>query len=159
MDKSLFKRQLIRKLIVSGAFALLTIGGCIGINIANDYIKPFEGFITTALTTVDSDNETNSLGNRLAVEIEQEGIVLAKNDNDILPLDKNNKYVNVFGHSVIDWLISNSGSGSSGPGRSQSSVGLLEALDLYGVEYNTALIDYYKSWASPRSLPFSISSG
>ncbi|NLB48454.1 MAG: hypothetical protein GX813_01210, partial [Erysipelotrichia bacterium] len=41
----------------------------------------------------------------------------------------------------------------------QSSVGLLEALDLYGVEYNTALIDYYKSWASPRSLPFSISSG
>ncbi|NLZ15517.1 MAG: hypothetical protein GXY27_02370 [Erysipelotrichaceae bacterium] len=159
MENSVFKRHLMRKLIVSGAFALLTIGGCIGINAVNEYIKPFEGFITTALTKVESDNETNSLGNRLAVEIEQEGIVLAKNDNDVLPLSKNNKKVNVFGHSVIDWLISNSGSGSSGPGSSQKSVGLLEALDLYGVEYNTALIDYYKSWAAPRSLPFSISSG
>lgn len=32
MENSVFKRHLMRKLIVSGAFALLTIGGCIGIN-------------------------------------------------------------------------------------------------------------------------------
>ena len=29
----------------------------------------------------------------------------------------------------------------------------------YGVEYNKDVIDYYKKWVAPRSLPFSIQSG
>ena len=150
---------LIRKLVVAGAAAALTTGAIVGSNVANDAIRPYEGFITAALCSVDSGGEKNNMGETLAVEIEQEGIVLAKNDNNILPLNKENKKIDVYGHSVVDWLISNSGSGSAGPGSSQKTVGLLEALESYGVEYNNSVIDYYKQWVAPRSLPFSIQSG
>ena len=159
MENSAFKGHLLRKLIVSGVFALLTIGSVIGVNIANAQIKPYEGFITAALCSVNSGGEKNNMGDKLAVEIEQEGIVLAKNDDNVLPLSKDNKKIDVFGHSVVDWLISNSGSGSAGPGSAQKSVGLLEAFDAYGVEYNQDVINYYKKWVEPRSLPFSIQSG
>ena len=156
---TIFKAHLIRKLIVAGAFGALTIGAVVGVNVANEAIKPYEGFITDALVAVDTKGEKNNFGDKLAVEIEQEGIVLAKNNDNILPLDKENKKIDVYGHAVIDWLISNSGSGSSGPGSSQKTVGLLEAFDSYGVEYNANVIDYYKKWVAPRSLPYSIQSG
>ena len=72
MENSVFKRHLITKLIISGAFAALTIGAIVGVNVANSAIKPYEGFITTALCSVDSGNEKNNMGDKLAVEIEQE---------------------------------------------------------------------------------------
>ena len=150
---------LIRKLVAAGVFATLTTGAVVGSNVANNAIKPYEGFITAALCSVDSGGETNNMGDNLAVEIEQEGIVLAQNNDNILPLNKDNRKIDVYGHSVIDWLVSNSGSGSSGPGSSQKTIGLLEAFESYGVEYNSTIIDYYKQWVAPRSLPYSISSG
>ena len=150
---------LIRKLVVAGVATVLTTGAVVGSNVANNAIRPYEGFITSALCSVDSGGEKNNMGEKLAVEIEQEGIVLAKNNDNILPLSKDNNKVDVYGHSVVDWLISNSGSGSAGPGESQKTTGLLEALESYGVEYNKDVIDYYKKWVAPRSLPFSINSG
>ena len=159
MVGTIFKAALIRKLVVAGAFAALTVGAVVGVNVANEAIKPYEGFITAALVSVDSSGEKNNMGDKLAVEIEQEGIVLAKNEGNILPLDKENKKIDVYGHSVVDWLISNSGSGSAGPGSSQKTVDLLAAFDSYGVEYNNDVINYYKKWLAPRSLPGSIQSG
>ena len=90
---TIFKAHLIRKLIVAGAFGALTIGAVVGVNVANEAIKPYEGFITDALVAVDTKGEKNNLGDKLAVEIEQEGIVLAKNNDNILPLDKENKKI------------------------------------------------------------------
>ena len=159
MIGTIFKAHLIRKLIIAGAFTVLTVGAVVGVNVANEAIKPYEGFITDALVSVDTKGEKNNMGDKLAVEIEQEGIVLAQNNDNVLPLAKDNMKVDVYGHSVVDWLISNSGSGSSGPGSAQSIVGLLEAFDAYGVEYNEDIINYYKSWLAPRSLPYSISCG
>ena len=159
MENSVFKQHLIRKAITSGAFALLTVGAIIGISIANVETHKNEGFITAALCSTNNDAENVALGEKLAVQIEEEGIVLAKNDDNALPFPRETTRVNVFGHSVVDWLISNSGSGSSGPGADQTTIGLLEALESYGIEYNTDVINYYKSWCAPRSLPFSISSG
>ena len=156
MISAFLKAGLIRKLIIAGAFTALTAGAVVGVNVANTAIKPYEGFITDALCSVETGGEKNNMGDKLAVEIEQEGIVLAKNDNNVLPLNKENKKINVFGHSAIDWVISNSGSGSSGPGSSQKIVGLLEALKLYGVEYNEDVIKYYNDWVKARSMPYSI---
>ena len=149
----------VRKLVVAGVFAVFTTGAVVGSNVANEQIKPYEGFITATLCSVDSGGEKNNMGDKLAVEIEQEGIVLAQNNDNILPLAKDNKKIDVFGHSVVDWLISNSGSGSSGPGSSQKSIGLLDAFQEYGVEYNEDVINYYTKWVAPRSLPYSIQSG
>ena len=150
MENNVFKRHLITKLAVAGAFALLTVAAIISITIVNaKVITPNEGFITAALCKVETGkNAKNNMGDRLAIEIEQEGAVLAKNDDGVLPLSKDQKSVNVFGFNAYDWYISNSGSGSAGAGSSQKEWGLLEALDDYGVEYNQELISYYKNWSS-----------
>lgn len=163
MENSIFKQRLIKKAVLSAAFAVLSVGAIIGVAIANSIIKPNEGFITAALCSVEAADASTADGDKLAEQIEEEGIVLALNkdvdDAPCLPLSKENKKVAVFGHSVVDWLISNSGSGSAGPGSAQKTIGLLEALDENGIEYNKDVIDFYKKWAAPRDLPFSISCG
>ena len=137
--------------ILSGSFALLTIGAIVAISIVNaKVITPNEGFINAALCKVETGNAKNNMGERLAVEIEQEGIVLAKNDDNCLPLEKSVNKVNVFGYDVVQWVISNSGSGSASAGTGQKTWGLLEALDDRGIEYNKDIISYYNSWATPR---------
>ena len=157
MEKDLFKRHLLRKLIVSGVFAVLTIGAVIAITLVNaNAITPNEGFISEYIQKKFSNGETvikakNKLGDRLAIEIEQEGIVLAKNDNNCLPLSKDVKHVNVFGYDVSEWIISNSGSGSADGSSGRPVWGILDALDDRGITYNKDVIDYYKSWNTPRN--------
>ena len=151
MEKKVFKAHLIRKLIVAGVFAVLTVAAVIAITVVNaKVITPNEGFITAALCKVETGNAKNSMGDRLAVEIEQEGIILAKNDDNCLPLSKDVKRINVFSYDVTQWVISNSGSGTAGPGSGQKVWGLLEALDDKGIEYNKEIISYYEKWANPR---------
>ena len=152
MENNVFKRHLIRKLIVAGAFAVLTIAAIISITIVNaKAITPNEGFITAALVKIETGNAKNSMGDRLAVEIEQEGIVLAKNDDNCLPLDKEVKQINVFGFDTIQWVISNSGSGSASAGTGQKTWGLLEALEEKGITWDEDVISYYNNkWEKPR---------
>ena len=148
MESKVFKRRLITKFVAAGVFALFTIAAVVSITIVNArVIAPNEGFITTALVKIETGNVKNSMGDRLAIEIEQEGAVLAKNENNVLPLGKDEKRVNVFGFNAVDWYISNSGSGSAGAGSSQKEWGILDALDDYGIEYNKDLITYYKKWS------------
>ena len=159
MENNVFKRHLIRKLIIAGAFAVLTVAAIISITIVNaKVITPNEGFITAALVKIETGNAKNNMGDRLAIEIEQEGAVLAKNDDNVLPLGKGQKVVNVFGFNAYDWYISNSGSGSAGAGSAQKEWGILDALEDYGVEYNKDLITYYKNWSSKLDKSASYSS-
>ena len=158
MESKTFKHHLIRKLVVGGVFFALTIGAIVAINIVNEkVIAPNEGFITAALCKVDTGGAKNSMGDRLAVEIEQEGIVLAKNatnegeEKPVLPLDKSVKHVNVFGFDTIQWIISDSGSGMAGPGSSQKSWDLLNSLEAKGITYNQEIINYYKGWNKTRA--------
>ena len=159
MENNVFKAHLIRKLIVSGIFAVLTVAAIVAVVTVNaKVITPNEGFITAALCKVETGGAKNNMGDRLAVEIEQEGIVLAKNDDNCLPLDKSVKTINVFGYDAVQWVISNSGSGSAGAGSSQKTWGLLEALEDKGIDYNKDVINFYytndgnnnNDWATPR---------
>ena len=107
MDNSTFKQKLIRKGIIAGVYTLVVVGVCVAIPLVNKkVIEPYSGFITAELCSVEVDEESSAkasrAGAKLAVEIEQEGIVLAKNDNETLPFSKDLKKVNVFGHSVVD---------------------------------------------------------
>ena len=86
MENNVFKRHLIRKLVVAGVFAVLTVAALISVTIVNaKVITPNEGFITAALVKIDTGNAKNNMGDRLAVEIVQEGYVLAKNYDNCLP--------------------------------------------------------------------------
>ena len=159
MENSVFRRRLISRLIVAGVFAALTIGVAIAVPIVNnDVIAPNEGFISNALCQLDTRGAKNNMGERLAVEIEREGIVLAKNatnegeEKPVLPLDESVTKVNVFGYDSVQWIISNSGSGSASAGSSQKSWGILDALEEKGITYDQGVINYYKRWTNNNKL-------
>ncbi|NLL63059.1 MAG: beta-glucosidase [Ruminococcaceae bacterium] len=78
----------------------------------------------------------------VATQIEEEGIVLLKNDDDVLPLK--NKKVNVFG-AVSGALFL--GGGGSGSVVTKDPIDFYEALDNAGIEYNKELFRRYKAWA------------
>lgn len=83
--------------------------------------------------------ETTTKSVELAKEIEAEGIVLLKNENNTLPLK--NKKVNVFG--AASCAISMAGAAGSGAVRSSDAVGFYDALENAGIEYNEELYDIY----------------
>ena len=155
MENSVFKAHLIRKLIVAGAFTALAVGSGVAVSLTNkNVITPNEGFITAELCTVETSGEKNNMGDKLAVEIEQEGIVLAKNDNNCLPLSKDVNYINVFGYDAVEWVVSNSGSGSADgnkPSSDYTAYGIIDAFNERGIGYNEEVINYYKKWATPRN--------
>ena len=158
MDNKTFKLRLITKLSLGGVFTALTIAACISISLVNkNVIAPNEGFITNALCKVETGIK-NNMGEKLAVEIEREGIVLAKNATNageskpVLPLDSSVTKVNVFGYDCVQWIISNSGSGSASAGTGQKSWGILEALEDRGITYNQDVINYYNSWKNSYKL-------
>ena len=152
MENKVFRGHLIRKIAMSGAFAVLTIGAIVAISIVNaKVIAPNEGFINARLVNVETGNAKNNMGDRLAIEIEQEGIVLAKNDDKCLPLQKSVNHINVFGYHVVEWIHGGSGSGTVYPGSSQKFWGLLDALDDRGISYNKDVINYYNNWATPTA--------
>lgn len=101
---------------------------------------------------------TRQEGEKLADQIEGEGIVMTKNDN-VLPLSKtaHNK-VNVFGWSATQWIVGGSGSGRVVNEKNgyTADTGLIEALSAYDIQVNTSLIEMYKKFQGTR--PF-ISNG
>ena len=83
---------------------------------------------------------------KTAVEIESEGIVLLKNEGNMLPLD--GKKLNVFGAGSVCPFI---GSSSSGGVVSEDPVTFYDALDEAGIEYNKDLRKLYEKYCGSRS--------
>ena len=75
-------------------------------------------------------------------KIEEEGIVLLKNDGNALPLTQQTPRVSVFGKNSADIVLGGSGSGG---GNTQGSVSLYQGLENAGFELNPALVDFYES--------------
>ena len=90
--------------------------------------------------------ETAEEANSLISEICEEGVVLLENDDDVLPLTSNK--VNLFGWSCTVPIYGGTGSGALND--KYHIVDLLEGLDNSGIEYNTELTDFYKSYATAR---------
>lgn len=86
--------------------------------------------------------ETNAKSLEIAERIENEGIVLLKNEDDVLPLKT--KKVNVFGAASCS--IAFAGAAGSGAVRSSDAVGFYDALDNAGIEYNKELYDVYSDY-------------
>ena len=93
----------------------------------------------------DSKAEVLEAGNKLNVQIEQEGAVLLLNEEVAenkrsLPLEKGAK-VSVFGHNSVDLVLSGSGSGSGG---SSGAKTIFDGLTAGGFEYNETLKEFYE---------------
>ena len=91
-------------------------------------------------------DETHEKSVELANRIESEGIILLKNEEDVLPLKK--KKVNVFGAASCS--IAFAGAAGSGAVRSSDAVGFYDALSNSGIEYNKDLYNKYANYTMTR---------
>lgn len=89
-----------------------------------------------------SKEEVLNAANDFVVEVEKEGIVLLKNENEVLPLTDDGAHVSVFGKNSVDIVYSGSGSGSSMSSTTQKT--LYESLDAAGIAYNETLKGFYE---------------
>lgn len=89
-----------------------------------------------------------AMSSQVAVEIEQEGIVLLKNDSKTLPLE--GKKVNVFGAASVVPLLGGAGSGAI---TAHDPVYFYEALEEAGIEYNKALQALYEEECGGNEIP------
>ena len=108
----------------------------------------FLGGLVPAFAANGISNEQIAAASKIARQMEDEGIVLLKNDNGFLPLK--NKKVNVFGIASCDLLLSGGGSGSV---TASESVNFYEGLKHGGIRYNKELKKVYEDWKSSHSLP------
>lgn len=89
-----------------------------------------------------SKEEVLNAANDFVIEVEKEGIVLLKNENNVLPLTTDDVHVSVFGKNSVNIVYSGSGSGSSMSSTSQKT--LYESLDAAGISYNETLKKFYE---------------
>lgn len=106
-------------------------------------------------STTSLDSATREKGEKLATQIVEEGIVLVKNEQKSLPLDKEEAaQVNVFGWAASEWIGGGSGSGrvvDNGNGNAKTpGTPFLKALKDAGIEYNEEIIKMYESFQSER---------
>ena len=135
------KRKLIRS---EAGIALL----CAVIIIVNLICSgPMSTLISLATGNGTISDETSAEATQLSQEIAGEGIVLLKNDNNILPItDKKN--LNVFGWASTNPCYGGTGSGSLSD--AYETVSLLQGLEDAGFSLNSDLSDFYTSYRSDR---------
>ncbi|MBR2953395.1 MAG: glycoside hydrolase family 3 protein [Clostridia bacterium] len=85
---------------------------------------------------------------KTALKIEAEGIVLLKNEDNILPLD--GKKLNVFGVGSVCPFFGGAGSGCI---TSENPVSFYDALDEKGIEYNAELRKLYEKECGTEAIP------
>ena len=92
--------------------------------------------------------ESAAISKEVIEDIGDEGMVLVKNDNNMLPLDENSN-INVFGWASTNPIFGGTGSGSSD---SSSAVGILQSLSDAGFHTNEELTKIYTDYSATRSL-------
>ena len=88
-----------------------------------------------------------AMSSQVDVEIEQEGIVLLKNDGKTLPLE--DQKVNVFGAASVVPLLGGAGSGAI---TTHDPVYFYEALEEAGIVYNTELMELYDKYCGSNEI-------
>lgn len=89
----------------------------------------------------DSKADVRAAAENFVIDVEKEGAILLKNNNDALPLTMNQPAVSVFGKNSVDLVYSGSGSANSAKGNSKT---LFDSLDAAGISYNPDLKAFYE---------------
>ena len=135
------KRKLTRALtwVVAGAVALASVNSML--------LGPLNSMITMATAERhELSQETIDAANRLAVDIENEGITLLQNEDAVLPLEPGN--VNVFGWASTNPIYGGTGSGSLSD--AYDTVSLLDGLHMAGFSTNDELSQFYTDYSTER---------
>lgn len=94
--------------------------------------------------------------NELNEDINEEGIVLLKNQDGALPLSEKSR-VTVFGKNSVNLVLG--GSGSNAGSVSESTVDLYSSLENAGIKYNPEMKKFYESSDSGSKRPKEIGMG
>lgn len=91
--------------------------------------------------------ETVANSREIVKQIGEEGIVLVKNDDNLLPLSSDVKNLNVFGWASIDPIYGGTGSGGSSV---ENNVSILASLADAGYVANEEILNIYRAWPLVR---------
>lgn len=134
-----------RKLIRSEAGIAILLALVIVVNMI--CFGPMNSMISLATGNGTISEETSAEATDLVEEIAEEGIVLLKNEDNILPMEKSSK-LNVFGWASTNPCYGGTGSGSLSD--AYETVTLLQGLENAGFELNTELSDFYTDYRAER---------
>lgn len=132
-------------IIRTQSFVAMIVGIAVVVNLI--CTGPMYTLLSLASGTGVLTEESIANAETLAQEIAGEGIVLLKNDENMLPL-ADNKKLNVFGWASIAPCYGGTGSGALND--NYHIVDLLEGLSNAGFETNTELSDFYKEYRDGR---------
>ena len=140
------KDKLLRKIIRKEAVLALLLGLIVVINTI--LFGPMETLVTLATGNGQVTASTTEKAKAAALSVAEEGFVLLKNDENMLPLTNTTK-LNLFG-----WASTNpvyGGAGSGGMNTLFDVVSLEQGLKNAGFELNTQLHDFYTNYAASRA--------
>jgi len=130
-----------------------------GLVIGNVYAMQNQNNLDTILcppvVNYEEWKKSQEKGQAMSKQIIDEGSVLLKNNDNVLPLDiADSDRVNVFGWASVDWAYGANSSSCSGRVMAETSsaddlVDLYKALQAYGLKYNTELKNMYTKYFSP----------
>ena len=138
----------VRNRVFMGATSVLLAAVIAGNAALAYYADSIDAFVGTPEVQVTDEEMKTNLEDaaELSHEIEAEGTVLLQNNDSTLPLSEDVTKVNVFGWASTAWLGGGSGSGMI----THLDVDFLQALEAYGIEYNTELTDMYEAFQDDR---------
>lgn len=108
---------------------------------------PMETLISLATGEGTISEQTTEEATEVCENIAEEGIVLLKNEENLLPLNSEKK-LNVFGWASINPCYGGTGSGSISD--AYETVSLLQGLENAGIELNTEISDFYTNFRADR---------
>ena len=146
--KSATKHRILKIAGYTGAtLALVAVAAAnVGVVFFGDTIDSYLGTGEVEITD-EQKSAVMDAGTELSEQIEGEGLVLVRNENQTLPLASTTTKVNVFGWASTQWVASGSGSGQV----SGDTTGILGALTNAGIEYNTDLTSMYQGFYGERA--------
>ena len=141
------------KKITFSLLSLLAVGTMIGADVAyTTFEADILGQLCPPIVDESAASVAKSEGMDLAKKIEEEGIVMVKNDGTLPLSTKNTSAINLLGYGNVQWIYGGSGSGRvlAESDNWADNIDLADALDEYGIDVNEDLLDFYKSYATPN---------
>ena len=147
MSKAKTPKPVARRVCMGASSVLLAVA-VVGTGVLSTMASSVDAFVGTPKVQVTDEQKEENLAeaSALAAQAEAEATVLLQNKDNTLPLSADVKKVNVFGWASTAWLVGGSGSGQV----TSVDVDFLQALNDYGIEYNTELTDMYKNFQDGR---------
>lgn len=131
--------------VLAGGMAALVLIGVAANGAAYRFNNVISQFMQGDITKTEAGQTAAEAAKVLTEELENEGIVLLKNQNQALPLAQENdkeRKINVFGYTSISLCYGGSGSGHADESQ---NIDLQTGLQNAGFEVNQELTDFYTS--------------